>query len=538
MLTALADLAFGEMTFLKQAKPAETMKSASKTRSLESRKRDQKELENIEVFFPHKKHEGHEPGKTKRVRHKETPIREMRLTDNMSGPAPGSSRVRPSSRATTYISWSSSNHQPRVTERQALDSEQIEETTQKQASDQRPSCARDESMTPEAIRQKLIETGIYRCLTRPEPQSASTEDASHMVLHEKDNAGDEPPHRTEKTEPFDAPLSRAVIAQQAYIRPRFRAPQSPRKEQVLASTEVPTLPEPSLAEPVPVPERPPENYDLSLSQDLSPEPKSISKPLLRQHVRSPVLFPLWEDRSGTETMPYVQQQLPGSVMMHSPREIRTRRHRPQLPTGHFNNKYGVGDFRPRSSISSHFPLDARRGEVNTHSNVRSPHHLSLGRASTLGSASPYGEVTPHGRENAYSGTTRRQSMRDYIADLEDKTFDGLEMDSGGGGYGPLQPEVQVMHAAQMQVPALYPTGQHTLQQVAWEQDPAAHPAQEARSPLSPTNPYSIPGYEPVEYGQNEQLRVQHVARPPRPGIAMSGEMMDTAMYWKPNTYGL
>jgi hypothetical protein len=158
------------MTFLKKAKPAETMRSASKTRSLESRKRDHKELENIEVFFSHKKHEDHEPGKTKQVRHGEMPIREMRLTENMSGPAPGSSRVRPSSRATPYISWSSSNHQPRVTEHQAWNSEQMEEITQKQAPDQGPSCARDERMTPEAIRQKLIETGIYRFPTRPSPK--------------------------------------------------------------------------------------------------------------------------------------------------------------------------------------------------------------------------------------------------------------------------------------------------------------------------------------------------------------------------------
>jgi hypothetical protein len=129
-------------------------------------------------------------------------------------------------------------------------------------------------------------------------------------------------------------------------------------------------------------------------------------------------------------------------------------------------------------------------------------------------------------------------MHDYIADLEEKTFDVGGSDRGGVECRPLQPEIPVMQTEPEHVPMLAPTAQQSFEQMAWEQDPAAHSAYEANTPLSPANPYSIPGYELVAYGQNEQIPRGHMAGPSRPGTAMSSSMMDRGLYWKPNTYGL
>lgn len=526
------------MTFLKEAGPAETTKSASKTRSLESRKRDQKELENIEIFFTHKRHEDHDADKRMKVNQTERPTTELRLKDNISGTRIGSSKARPSSRETSYFSWSSSNQQQHVTEHRARTSEQLEEGPGKQAYDTRRASARERSMTPDAIRQQLIDSGIYRCLARLEPTWSGTEEASPTKLHGKNDVGGKPPHLTEETGSLKAPLSRAEIAQQAYITQPMRAPGSPQKDIILTSKELLTMPEPSLAETMPVSERLSETQDQPISQDRCPELGDIGKPLVLQHVRSADVFPILEDRSATDTLPYVQQHLPGSAMMHSPHEMRTHRHTPRLPVGHFNHRYAVTDFRPISSVSSHYPFDESRWQANTYPTSRSPHQVSTGRGSTLCSDSAYGGIASQHWGNAYLGTSRRQSMLEYIEDLEERTLNADERDIGGGGYSTLRPEDQAMHAEQVQAPTLDLTGQKPSERTIWDQGPGVHYDYETRNPLSPASPYGIPGFEPLLYGQEEQPPVQQMAGPPRPGTSMSGDMMDMAMYWKPNTCGL
>lgn len=534
------DLTFGEMAFLKEAKPQEVTKTAPKTKSLESKKRDQKELENIEVFFSHKKHDGDGFRSIKETGHEETAGRESKVRANMPGSVGDNSRVSAPSRATTYFSWSSSDHR---SEHQARPAERpIRSPKEERPIGPRTSCSRVETRTPESIRRKLTETGIYRCLsrsghTRPRSEQGSQRHFHGEQSHEPRYLKDHDAQATTS----GAPLSRAFIAQQAYIKPKWVIPQLSPSGHVLPSTEHQTP-----SEHAPLPDSPTGTQHPPSTQDPSPKPKAIHDSRLPQQVLSPV----YVDQPN-ETTPYKHHHLPGSAMMHSPDEFPAFKHvgnaAPRIPVSHFNHWQGVPPFRPRSSLSSVTSLDGGRWPLNTRPYLRSPYQPVSFRQPPYNLVDPRDMAVRPGStrcENTHPGMMRRENMQDYIADLERKVL-GVSHD-GDHGYRPPSAEVEdeTRYLSSTFVPISAPTfattaGLRTGEQVPWESQAAQQYVYPDNNSTSPANTYISHGYDGVGYGENRDhpVPLHHVREQPlRPESAMSGNVM--AMYWKPNTYGL
>jgi hypothetical protein len=534
------------MAFLKEAKPQEATKTAPKTKSLESKKRDQKELENIEVFFSHKKHDGDDFQRIKKTGYEETAGRESKARANMPGSVGDNSRVSAPSRATTYFSWSSSDHR---SEHQARSAERpIRRPKEERPTGPPTSCSRVETRTPESIRRKLTETGIYRCLsrsdhTRPRSEQGSQRHSRGEQTHEPRYLKDHDAQATTS----GAPLSRAIIAQQAYIKPKGVIPQLSPSKHVLPSTEhQPPSEHAPLPDSPPGTQRPPSTQRTPSTQDPSPELKGFHDSRLQQQV----LSPKYVDQPN-ETTPYKHHHLPGSAMMHSPDAFPAFKHvgnaAPRIAVSYFNHWQDVPPFRPLSSLSSVTSLDGGRWPLNTRPYLRSPYQPVSFRQPPYNLGSPRDTAVRPGPtrcENTHPGMMRRENMQDYIANLERKVL-GVGHD-GDQGCRPPSAEVEddTRNLASTLVSISAPTfattaGLRTGEQVPWELQATRQPMYPDNSSMSPANTYFSHGYDSVGYGENKDhpAPLHHVREQPlRPESAMSGNVM--AMYWKPNTYGL
>lgn len=243
----LADLTFGEMNFLKNGKPQEAIKSVPKSRASDQ-KRNQKELEDIEVFFSRRSPDILHSNKTSRDKGEQHNPKEPSARGGSPRTKTRSSRASLASKATTYMSWSSSNHPP-------MRPEETRSELSNGPVSLRSGHSRKQSQTPQSVQQALIETGIYRPLAPPEQHIYGPVNG----ILEEISGGHDVETETAECRPFDgvsagASDSRDHNAQQAYTLRRDhvpppqegapRPPDSPKPENGSdpGTQEVPILP--------------------------------------------------------------------------------------------------------------------------------------------------------------------------------------------------------------------------------------------------------------------------------------------------------
>lgn len=214
------------MNFLKNRKSQEATKSVPKSRASDQR-RNQKELDDIEVFFSRRTPEILNSNKTSRENGEQHNLEKPTATDGSPQTKTGSSRDSLASKATTYISWSSSNHAP-------TRPDDCRNEPSNGAVFPRSERWRKHSRTPQSVQQALIETGVYRPLAAPEqhlygPVNETREETFDGHDVETETAEWRPSDEV----PAGASESREHNAQQAY---------SLRRDHVSRLQEGPPLP--------------------------------------------------------------------------------------------------------------------------------------------------------------------------------------------------------------------------------------------------------------------------------------------------------
>jgi hypothetical protein len=180
---ALADLAFSEMTFLKEGRPPDALKTVPRYRT--SDQRTNQDIEDIQVFFSSRKSG---VGKPERTGTKGRSQGQRESCQGLSSPVVDLLNQRGSLKATEYStpstcnSWAGSSLSPtalndhRDDDKSCQRPEAASEARVVKSSDTRSaprysSAPVGRSSTPELIRQSLVKTGVYRTLSTPK-QSA------------------------------------------------------------------------------------------------------------------------------------------------------------------------------------------------------------------------------------------------------------------------------------------------------------------------------------------------------------------------------
>lgn len=203
------------MNFLKDGRPQEAPKAAPKSRHSDHKK-NSKELDEIEVFFSHKKPGLAEPKKSEpRIQQRQNSLSPTTKDSTLHGQT---RNVRDSSRATTCISGSSSRH---------LAMRHDKPPAEHQV-DMQGHSLRKYSPIPDSVRQNLVDTGIYRPLSDPDRGGVNCQLDETSADNRDIEAVDQELGVSVAHSP-DASESRSQIARDAYVTSAYFLPRLPRR---------------------------------------------------------------------------------------------------------------------------------------------------------------------------------------------------------------------------------------------------------------------------------------------------------------------
>jgi hypothetical protein len=514
------------MSFLKEGKPQEVPKTVPKSRPRDQKK-NHKEVEDIEEFFSHRRPEPVKSKQPSRDTWEAAQQHDPRKPSSLDGrhrlrtQSPGASH---GSRATTYFSWSSSSRSPVRPDRRpnARSPEPILRLPHlPPGSSPLP---RENSPTPEPVRQSLIKSGIYRTLSVPEhrnPQKIKeTLDKSPSGPHVADegrrwNITDADPVSQEAIE------GREHLEKQAYVTGRDLRSQLPEQ-----------------------PPRPPDKPRSLVSE----MPGSRPVPSSRFHGDNPHYLP--SDRSHSQwTVPAVPTVL-------SPANWRiSSRVRPgavvPLPSSFRHAESAViprSSLRPQSTQSFGTMPSAfnARWLLNTSPQSHDTHGTTPYRPPPP-SLGPYGgrmaEVHASERATSPPRQVEQESVHGYIEDLE-RTVLGPDHEN--------DPPTATSLDASHQEPYLTPFFRHgstggfvpafnigASERASWRPQSDRQSVGFENSPLG-IAPGNIPRQALDLVHPGRQDRSLANAHPEGRWTAGYGDHVDneTARYWRPNTYGL